>query len=265
MKKHTKIAAAVMAALMLAACSHDKDIKKDVKEAVESGLQEGKEAVESGWNDHKDDITDKFDDGKKKAEDFVESKKSEVESLLSTDKLFEIADINPDEFKDLDWEKFINTYLLDEKDLKDVDINTLINDFTGNINSQSIDFLVNGNLLASRKENFTTGIVKVCYFDSENGTSVVKVVDYSTHKKTECTLSEDMTVKDLLTKSKFSAGQDVDEAYCSSLTVALETSGLFEWETKIGDTSDSKISVVVEYQFLRNEGLPLVRNGSSSS
>ena len=248
MKKNVKITAVVMAALMLASCSPSKDIKKDVKEAVESGFQQGKEAVESGWDEHKDDIKDKIDDGKKKAEDFVESKKSEVESLLSKDKLFEIADINPDEFKDLDWEKFINTYLLDEKDLKDVDINTLINDFTGNVNSQSIDFLVNGNLLASRKDNFTTGIVKVCLFQSGSGRTTIKVADYKTHKKTVSDLSEDMRIKDLLDKSKFNGNSDIDDAYCTALTSALEQAGVFEWESKKGDTSDSTFAIVIEYE-----------------
>ena len=248
MKKNVKIMAVVMSALMLASCSPSKDIKKDVKEAVESGLQGGKEAVESGWDEHKDDIKEKIDDGKKKAEDFVESKKSEVESLLSKDKLFEIANIDPDEFKDLDWEKFISTYLLDEKDLKDVDINTLINDFTGNINSQSIDFLFNGNLLASRKDNFTTGIVKVCLFQSGSGRTMIKVADYKTHKKTVSDLSEDMRIKDLLDKSKFSGNSDIDDAYCTALTSALEQAGVFEWESKKGDTSDSTFAIVIEYE-----------------
>ena len=248
MKKNVKVTALVLATLLLAACSPSKDIKKDVKEAVESGFQQGKEAVESGWDEHKDDIKDKIDDGKKKAEDFVESKKSEVESLLSKDKLFEIADINPDEFKDLDWEKFINTYLLDEKDLKDVDINTLINDFTGNVNSQSIDFLVNGNLLASRKDNFTTGIVKVCLFQSGSGRTTIKVADYKTHKKTVSDLSEDMRIKDLLDKSKFNGNSDIDDAYCTALTSALEQAGVFEWESKKGDTSDSTFAIVIEYE-----------------
>ena len=107
MKKGYKLTAAILSLMLLGGCSiSGKDIegiKESAKEAVESGFKEGKEAVESGWNEHKGDL----------------------DGILSKDKFFEVTKIDPDEFKefkDLDWEKFLNKYLLDEKDIKDIDI-----------------------------------------------------------------------------------------------------------------------------------------------
>lgn len=248
--------------LSVAGCSAISDKTGDkIKEAVESGFEEGKQAVESGWDDHKDEIMDGLEEGKKAVESgwnehkdeimdgFEEGKKKIMEGLdskdITKDKLFEAAGIDVDDYKDLDWDKFVGKYKISD-DMTIADLKGMLNDYTGDIDGMSINFIFNNTDKIKRTSNFSEDISKVCLFKGGTDTKVY-ICDYDSKNFTKTSLSKEIKLADIL-KEEFNtfSSKTVDAAYIDNLTKTMANSGIFDLNTD-DSQKDMAFVFVVEY------------------